>query len=90
MVLGDFWGVGKVLPSLDARDGVSAIVANTAKGKSLLVGLSGCELGEVDYRDVLAGNRSLENPHPDAGGESELCRRHRSGRYLRAHAGLDF
>lgn len=64
LVLGDFWGVGKVLPSLDARDGVSAIVANTAKGKSLLVGLSGCELGEVDYRDVLAGNRSLEIPTP--------------------------
>ncbi len=62
LVLGDFWGVEKALPDLDARNGVSAVVANTEKGKKLLAELSGCELGEVDYRDVLAGNRSLEVP----------------------------
>lgn len=62
LVLGDFWGVGRILPHLDSKDGVSAVVANTERGKSLLVGLSGCEMGEIDYRDVLTGNRSLEMP----------------------------
>ncbi len=62
LVLGDFWGVERALPGLDVRSGVSAVVANTEKGKRRLTELSGCELGEVEYCDILAGNRSLEVP----------------------------
>lgn len=64
VVLGDFWGIGGLDLGIGIREGVSAVVANTEKGLFAVQGLEDCRRGEVEYGEILAGNRSLELPAP--------------------------
>ena len=41
ITLGDFWSIGRVMPELETRDGVSAIFVNTEKGQKHLDACAG-------------------------------------------------
>ena len=38
------------------------MIANTERGRAAVAGLDSCKIGEVSYRDIISGNRSLEEP----------------------------
>lgn len=62
ITLGDFWGVQKYYPEMYNKNGVSAIIINTEKGKRIFESISNnlkykkCELEEIE-----AGNPSLKS-----------------------------
>ena len=63
ITLADFWGIEKVLPNFDAKNGVSAVILNTAKGKSLFENIKDKIVYEkVDFADISKNNICLENP----------------------------
>lgn len=59
LIIGDFWGVEKIFPDSDYKNGMSAVLVYTEKGEKLL---SRTELDMTDstYGDVLIGNPYLE------------------------------
>lgn len=50
LVVGDFWGVEKVLPQLETRDGVSVLITCTEQGQKFVDGLDSLELIAVDAK----------------------------------------
>ena len=68
VTLGDFWGVGKVVPGMDDDAGTSLVLARTPQGAALFDSVRGeCRVEEAGYDAALAGNPSLERdqaPHP--------------------------
>lgn len=58
ITLGDFWGIETLLPELDDDRGISAVTANTEKGRALLQELN-AEQTEVAYREVVKRNPAL-------------------------------
>lgn len=59
--LGDFWGIDKLNPKLDCRNGVSMLMINSQKGIDLLDSLKNkLYLEEYEYADVLKGNGCIE------------------------------
>ena len=54
LTLADFWAVVDVLPEMNDGKGVSAVIANTAKGKELIKGLT--QSIEVRYEDAVKAN----------------------------------
>lgn len=63
ITLGDFWGIQSAHPEVDYEGGVSAVLANTAKGVSAVESLkSRLEWGESSAEKVLSGNPSLVKP----------------------------
>ena len=52
--LADFWSVVDVVPEMNDGKGVSAVIANTAKGKELIKGLA--QAIEVRYEDAVKAN----------------------------------
>ena len=69
--VGDFWGIEKERPELltsgggpiDATKGVSAVLANTPKGKEL-IGASNLVLEECKIANVAASGEAVRNPQP--------------------------
>ena len=59
MTIGDFWGIGDLLPDFDDDRGVSAVLINTEKGRKFFSSLGFIAL-EMSYGDVLRRNRCLE------------------------------
>lgn len=60
VTLGDFWGIQSAHPEVDYEGGVSAVLANTAKGLSAVESLKPrLEWGESSVEKVLPGNSSL-------------------------------
>lgn len=58
ITLGDFWGIETLLPELDDDRGISAVTANTEKGRALLQEVN-AELTEVAYSEVVKRNSAL-------------------------------
>ena len=65
LTLADYWGVADVFPELDRRHGVSLLLANTDKGKSLLRAIgSRVELHRSELADAVRENWNLAHPTP--------------------------
>ena len=63
VTLGDFWGIQSAHPEVDFEGGVSAVLANTAKGLSAVEALKPrLEWGASSLEKVLPGNPSLVRP----------------------------
>ena len=50
LVIGDFWGIEKILPQLDTKDGVSVLIAATDQGQRFIAETEGLELTSVDAK----------------------------------------
>ena len=61
LILGDFWGAEAEMPELDDNTGLSAIVAVTQKGVTLLQE-SGIELHEVGLPTIVKYNKNIVQP----------------------------
>jgi len=60
LTLGDFWGIGQIIPEIDDDRGVSAVMVHTHHVAALLVKL-GVEYREVSFDRMLAGNPSYNH-----------------------------
>ena len=58
ITLGDFWGIKNVLSNNNVDNGVSALIINTKKGKSLF----NCISGNIDYYKVKLDDIVINNP----------------------------
>ena len=58
ITLADFWGVGKIMPGIDDDKGISAVMLNTLKGKSLFDNLPLKKWG-VNYSDIIRYNSAV-------------------------------
>ena len=57
ITLADFWGVERLVPSVDTSTGVSLVIVNTPRGATLLGALAGeIECVPVDCGEALRGN----------------------------------
>ena len=62
ITLGDFWGVQKYYPEMYNKNGVSAIIINTEKGKRIFESISNnLEYKECKLEEIVAGNPSLKS-----------------------------
>ena len=62
ITLGDFWGVQKCYPEMYSKNGVSAIIINTEKGKRFFESISNnLEYKECKLEEIEAGNPSLKS-----------------------------
>lgn len=62
ITLGDFWGVQKYYPKMYSKNGVSAIIINTEKGKKMFESISNnLKYKECKLEEIIAGNPSLEH-----------------------------
>lgn len=62
ITLGDFWGVQKYYPEMYNKNGVSAIIINTEKGKQIFESVSNnLEYKECKLEEIEAGNPSLKS-----------------------------
>lgn len=52
IVIGDFWGIEKIMPNADIKKGVSAIITNNGKGENFIKSIN-CEIQEVDKLKAL-------------------------------------
>jgi len=57
--LGDFWGIEKAMPNVDATGGISALFACTEKGKNFLADIDGIEFFPSSFLAVSESNPSL-------------------------------
>jgi coenzyme F420-reducing hydrogenase beta subunit len=61
ITLGDFWGISEVNSSIDTKNGVSCVIVKTELGRKIFSEVSGnVETIKVSYKDIFAGNPSLE------------------------------
>ena len=61
IMIGDFWGVEKILPEIDDNKGVSLVLINTPKGKEIFERIkTELEVWEIDIKDCLQPN--LQHP----------------------------
>ena len=73
VTLGDFWGIQSAHPEVDFEGGVSAVLANTAKGLSAVEALKPrLEWGESSVEKVLPGNPALVDSVVPSDGRSEF------------------
>lgn len=62
ITLGDFWGVQKYYPEMYNKNGVSAIIINTEKGKRIFESISNnLKYKECELEEIVAGNPSLKS-----------------------------
>ena len=67
LTLGDFWGVDRIMPSVDDNKGVSLVLANSIKGKELLNKTVELNVFDTDYDKAVYYNSAIVNPvkpHP--------------------------
>jgi len=61
VTLGDFWGIHNVNKDVPTKLGVSCVILRTEKGESAFSSISDeTQCYQVEYKDILAGNPSLE------------------------------
>lgn len=69
LTIGDFWGIGQVLPEMDDDRGTSCVLVNTARGAALWGEVQGAlESRATTYASVLRGNSAIlhsTHPHPN-------------------------
>lgn len=58
LIIGDFWGIEKVLPDIDYAKGINAVLVYTERGDGLLK-RTALDMVETTYNDVLSGNPYL-------------------------------
>jgi coenzyme F420-reducing hydrogenase beta subunit len=88
--LGDFWGIERQRPEvlaqnggpLDSTYGISVILANTDKGKSL-VEASALVREECDIADVVPGGAAVRAPQPMPEDRSTVLQMFRAGDYAK-------
>lgn len=64
LTAGDFWGIESIDPQVNAKDGVTAVIVNTEKGKSLIGGVVKSQIVKTKCEsldDYLPFNSSLRN-----------------------------
>lgn len=59
LIIGDFWGIEKVHPHIECKNGINAVLAYTPRGEALLK-YSALEKIPTSYDNVLVGNPYLE------------------------------
>lgn len=64
ITLGDFWGIGKVLPDFADEIGISMVSVNTEKGDKLFKEIKDCEARAVQTSDFMDGNKSFFQATP--------------------------
>ena len=65
LTIGDYWGIEREIPGLDAHEGVSLILVNTEKGQQYLERMSQyLELFPTDPETAVRGNARLRRPDP--------------------------
>lgn len=67
VTLGDYWGIEKFLPQLNAKDGVSMILCNTKKGEELLNALTvekRVEVHTLSLENAVECNGCLQGASP--------------------------
>lgn len=63
VTIGDFWGVDYEAAGLDSRDGISLVIANTAKGEAAVLGIEkSSRWAERPLGEAVAGNDQLRHP----------------------------
>lgn len=63
ITIGDFWGIEKLLPSIDFKQGVSCCLINTKKGDALFQSCTEkFELYSVDFEQIVVRNGQLNHP----------------------------
>jgi len=63
--LGDFWGIGKTRPHLDANKGTSLVMLNTEKGRELFLSCGkNLVTEECTIKEALAGNSAILQSAP--------------------------
>ena len=77
VTIGDFWGVEKSFPELDDGAGVSAVMVNTEKGKTLWEAASaGAEVCPCAWEQIAAGQVNMKQsavPSPESENFYGLC-----------------
>lgn len=61
VIIGDFWKVPDYIFGSKTKNGVSAIIIKTEKGKNLFKYLQNVEIKKVDIELIIEGNPNLEN-----------------------------
>lgn len=61
IIIGDFWQIPDNIFSSETKNGVSAIIVKTEKGKKLLNIMQDIEIKNVDISLIIKGNPNLEN-----------------------------
>ena len=73
VTLGDFWGVNYTSAGLCPRDGVSLVIANTAKGELVLQAVKAAsQWAERPLEEAVAGNDQLRHPTPRTPARDEI------------------
>lgn len=63
ITLGDFWGVDHAAAGLNPKQGISLVIANTAKGESALCAVKNAsQWAERPLEEAVAGNDQLRHP----------------------------
>ena len=66
LAIGDYWGIEKVIPSLDSHEGVSLILVNSEKGQAYIERMAQhLQLFPTEMEPAVQGNARLRKP--DAG-----------------------
>lgn len=73
VTLGDFWGIDHETAGLDPRKGISLVIANTAKGKSVLNSvMNGSQWAKRPLEEAVTGNDQLRHPTPRTAARDEI------------------
>lgn len=72
VTIGDFWGLDRSSLQVPYEGRISAVMANTAKGRAAVEALEGLHLESRDYDEARAGNPQLRRPSIKRGSFREL------------------
>ncbi len=71
ITIADFWGVEKIAPKLDDRDGLNLLIVNTQKGAQAISTID-ISASEIPYAEAISENPSAKNSAPIPLGRTEL------------------
>lgn len=75
ITLGDFWGIDHAAAGLNPRQGISLVIANTAKGESALRAVKNAsQWAERPLDEAVAGNDQLRHPTPRTAARDEILK----------------
>lgn len=73
VTLGDFWGINHEAAGLNPHEGISVVIANTAKGESVLgVIKNESQWANRPLEEAVAGNDQLRHPTPRTDARDEI------------------
>lgn len=64
LTLGDFWGIGDIMPEINDGKGISLVLANTEKGENALMSI-GATLYNCSYEDAIKYNPCIVHNPPE-------------------------